>query len=355
MKLNPGFWEGPADTCDVDWIKDFGQKTWCSLWRHWGEDCKKDLPPGYDLYIVSYHIEAIDQQWLWQQSEHIQAPIVLLSDLNYYDWHRPVNVFPYTFYHWHHQLECLMDWFPDRVDKNIKYKASSVCNRITQSRLLIHTALSRYLDSSDLLLILGDWLEEKEKWVDTPDVLLNDLAKDFFQNHYGKVIRIDDFVYPVNNQPEYTGNPWHPMMQECALHFTNESYHYSYMQIKNDRFVFPGPFLTEKTLRCLVGGTAFVSVGQFDTYNTLKKLGLEFDYGLDLSFDAESGNFTRIRKIIDLIADLKKFTADDLFEMTKNSSIHNQNIIFGREFYRNCEHHNLGVLEKIWRDQKSYL
>jgi hypothetical protein len=28
MKLNPGFWEGPADTSDVDWIKDFGQKIW---------------------------------------------------------------------------------------------------------------------------------------------------------------------------------------------------------------------------------------------------------------------------------------------------------------------------------------
>ena len=109
----------------------------------------------------------------------------------------------------------------------------------------------------------------------------------------------------------------------------------------------PGPFITEKTLKCLVGGHAFVPVGQFETLKWLTQLGFDFDYGIDLSWDADPGNLSRLEKICYLIKSLSHASVRDLQQSTRKSTQHNLNHINSREFYRNCENHNQTTIDHV--------
>lgn len=320
---------------EMSWLNELPNNTWCSLWRNWST--QSDLPAGYDLYIVSYHLEAIDINWVLRQCQLTSAPIVLLSDNNYYDFPKPENLYCFTYIYLHRQAEKMCAWFPDSVVKNLQYKASSVCHRISQSKLLIFTALAEELNT-DALQILSTWLEgsnvhHKQK---TNNKLLDSISDIFWGEYFGREIRIDNFNNSMNQQ-RITGDPWTPIYQNCALHFTNESFHYSLMVNDDSEFIHPGPFLTEKTLKCLVGATGFIPVGQFETYSTLKKLGFEFDYQFDLSFDQDPGNLTRLQSIIAFIADLKTMSVGDIFTATRESSLYNQEHILSGKFAEICE------------------
>jgi hypothetical protein len=119
------------------------------------------------------------------------------------------------------------------------------------------------------------------------------------------------------------------------------------MHKDENEYIWPGPFLTEKTLKCLLGGTAFIPVGQFETYKTLQSLGLIFDYDFDTSWDNDSGNLTRFSSIIELIDYLNQFEIDQLVDFTKSSSEHNQNYIVSNKFFNQCQEKNSQSINEI--------
>jgi len=109
-------------------------------------------------------------------------------------------------------------------------------------------------------------------------------------------------------------------------------------------YVEPGPFVTEKTWKCLLSRTAFVPVGQVHTYEWFRQLGLKFDYGeLDLEFDNDAGNLTRLEKIVGLIESLRYWSAQDLYEMTLESTRHNHELVTSTRFWDICEQSNADV------------
>ena len=74
------------------------------------------------------------------------------------------------------------------------------------------------------------------------------------------------------------------------------------------------------------------------------QLGLKFDYGeLDLDFDNEEGNLTRLEQIIDLIQSLRYWSAQDLYEMTLESTLHNHDLVTSQKFWDVCEQSNTHV------------
>jgi hypothetical protein len=305
------------------------------------------LPKGYKYYVLSWHGEYMDHEWI--KAQNITEPVIVLHDWNHYiPSSLPDNFITIRWIHWHYPLEKMVEWFGTKYTKNIRYKASAFCNRITQSKVWITTALLNYLDETQRLISLSDWLEEKNvhHWEPTGNTMLDDLQNNFRTNWIGKKISIDNFINDQNFQ-RYTANPAHPAYQECALHFTNESWHYSLMQEQNKKYIFPGPNFSEKTLKCLLGGTAFIPVGQFDVYRTLNQLGMQFDYEFDVSFDQDPGNISRAEKIVNLIRSLDQYTANDLFEMTRKSSQHNQEHIVSRDFFNLCESKNKSVLPHL--------
>lgn len=320
-------------------------KTWCSLWRNWYE--VDDLPLGYNLYVLSYHMESPDTDWISSQCQKISAPIILLTDCEYYDFPAPKNLHCYTWIRWHEQARQILTWFPVRPEKKIIYKTSAVCNRLERHKMVMISALAEKIGRDDGLFILRDWLEDKNKHLPpTNNVLVDSYYDIFWQKYYKQIWTIDDWDNEKNTQ-SITGNPWTPIYQQAAMHFTNESYSHSFKVVEGQGFITPGPFLTEKTIKCLVGGTAFLPVGQFDTYRRLGDLGCRFDYGIDLDFDRDPHDSTRLEKLIRLIDILAGMTAADIYESTRISTLHNQDLVISGYFSRACDDNNSKVREEI--------
>lgn len=350
--LVPSRWCGPTEEVkdpNMFWVNELPKNTYCALWLEWPGEQNYTLPPGYDYYVVSFHLEAIDVNWLSSQASKINSPIILLSDCNYYSCPLPTNVTPYTFYYWHWQLDKMKTQFPVPYHKNIKYKASAFTNRISQSKLLIFTKLAETLPKEDVILTLGTWLEDKNVHYkqQTNNKIIDGLADTFFNKYAGTELKIDGFENAKDNYQFYTANPNQPAYQECALNFTNESFHYSAYESAAEQYIYPGPFLTEKTFKCLLGATSFIPVGQFDTYGTLSKLGFKFDYPFDTKWDRDPRNLNRLESIIKLIDQFRFFSAEELYQCCQESATHNQEIILSNDFWETCEKHNETTIGEI--------
>lgn len=343
--LVPRSISGTADQLSTypgyEWIAKLpDKKIYFALFQGWGMG---NLPPGYDYYIVSFHLEAVNLDWL--KCQQTTGPIIVLFDGYDYGYNIP-NVHFVTFFYWHYQLQTMHEWFGVETKPNPTYKFSAVCNRISQSKVWITTKLLETARDSSLI-ILNSWLEEKNvhNWEYTGNARLDNLTQTFRDKYAGQQIQIDDFDNDTQNKQRITGNPWQPLYQDCAVHFTNESFHYSNM----GNYTWPGPFLTEKTLKCLLGGTAFVPVGQFETYKILTNLGLEFDYGFDTEWDSDPGNLSRAQSIVDLIDQLNQYTPAELVDQTKHASEHNQNYILSGQFFDRCNRANEQAINQIFK------
>jgi hypothetical protein len=152
----------------------------------------------------------------------------------------------------------------------------------------------------------------------------------------------------MDNVQAINSNPWNPFYLDAAIHFTNESTHYSLMHDEYGQYIRPGPGLSEKTYKCLVAGTPFISVAQFDVYRSFAELGFQFDYGsIDLSWDQDPGNISRMVKIIELIQQLEMMSVADIVESTKDSTEHNLDHVWSGKFKKICENKNLHTAQEI--------
>ena len=331
------------DIAGYEWIKKLpNKKIYFALFQRWP---KKNLPAGYDYYIVSFHLETVDLAWIKRQQ--VSGPIVVLSDGHSYGLDI-LGVHFLPFFYWHYQLQQMQEWFGTKEKSTPKYKFSAVCNRISQSKVWTTTKLLETARDSSLI-VLNSWIEEKNvhNWQNTGNDTLDDLTTIFRNKYIGQILKIDNFDNATQNSQHITGNPWQPLYTDCAINFTNESFHYSGMQENDNAYTWPGPFITEKTLKCLLAGTAFIPMGQFETYKTLENLGLQFDYDFDTTWDLDSGNLSRAKSVINLIDNLNEFTVDQLLIKTKESTKYNQNHIVSGNFYQACKNINTNTIDNI--------
>jgi hypothetical protein len=339
------------DWPEINWLLDLPKNTFFALWQRLPFEATQiiSLPLGHDLYVVSFHMEMFDERWIIREANRVGAPVIVLNDSHQYNYVLPDNVFVYTYYSWHYQIQQIIDLFPTRQPKTIEYKTSAICNRITQSKLLIFTALMETLGAEQCLVKLGSWLEEKNVHYRNSNgsPVLDNLAEIFYNKYYGNEIVVDEFNQKSNTQ-RFNGDPWSKFYTNVALHFSLESYHYSQMNDTGITMNRPGPHLSEKTLKCLIAGTAFIPVAQFDVYGSLSKLGLKFDYGsINTGFDNDPGNITRLVKIVQLINSLKELTSDDILSVTQDSTDHNTHHVWSGGLQKQCVEHNHLVAQNI--------
>lgn len=342
-------WQGlPAHQSYYQELTDLPDSVYMITFLRHPESQQVVLPDGYNWYILSWHLEQIDYEWLDKQNKNI----ILLFDGTFENYPFKQNITPIRYISWHKQLQRIKEWHGYKTKYSAAYahKFSCICSRITQSKLLVFTAIAEYHNAGDNLLVLSDWLEEKNvhHWQMTNNKTLDQLTEIFKQKYYGKKISIDDYTQ-VNNYQMFTSNPWQPMCQDAVINFTNESYHYSYMVENNKSHIRPGPFITEKTIKCLAAGQAFIPVGQYKTYKSLADLGLKFDYQFDTSWDLEPGNISRLGSIVSLVKFLRDFSIQDLITATKESTIHNIEYLNTGAFADACDKINSRSADKIYK------
>jgi hypothetical protein len=226
------------------------------------------------------------------------------------------------------------------INKDIKHKASALVGAIRHSKVIIFAALTDLLEEKDRVVSSNckSYLDSHvHGWQMSGNAVCDHYMTMFKDQWLGKKIRLpnDDSINHSYNNSAY---------QTAALNFTMESYFYSFMDNGTRTYVEPGPFVTEKTWKCLLSCTAFIPVGQVHTYKWFRQLGLKFDYGeLDLDFDNEEGNLTRLEQIVDLIKSLRHWSAQDLYEMTLESTLHNHELVTSQKFWDVCEQSNTHV------------
>ena len=332
-----------------EWLHkvDSPQKVWISLWEDW--QTTYDLPQGYDSYIMSWHNEAINLDRVKQQCQKVDGDIFVLYDGSFYDTHIEGVTFC-RYLEWHTVCKKIHAWYPDRNhDRNPTHKFSAICNRLTQSKVWTVTKLLETA-ASDSIIKLGSWLEGKNvhDWQLTGNHTLDQFTTLFRSKYLNHKINIDAFDNDRDNDQRHTSDPWQYYVQHAAINFTNESFHYSYMtRPDGSSFIYPGPFLTEKTWKCLVGECPIVAVGQFETYRHLEDLGLVFDYGINLGYDRDPGNLTRMEGIIEVIDTLQYMTVGDIAAATTRASAHNRDWIIHGGFSQKCQAYNQITIDQL--------
>jgi len=331
------------------WLFDLTKK---SIWVHLGVNWKTgsdsifpdNPPPGYDIYIIQGDSNL--SEWAFKLSKLDYIPIVInLTGPEVYKNKLPDKIINLPYCHYHQQISRF-----DRihiVDKTIKYKIGCLTNRLTQSKCIVHAALLYNLPESDIVYSLHSENYEMKNvhyWIPSANEICNFYMDQFQKKHLGKSKIIDSIDFNQQNVdlPVYT---------QSIFNLTQESFHYSFMMDDQVDWegILPGPFLTEKTWKGLLTGTAIIPVGQYRTLAWLKTQGFQFDYGdLDLDFDNDPGNLTRLEKIIQLIKNINNIKLQDLDKMTYNSRLHNQEHVWSVDFYNACQKINNLTIEKLF-------
>lgn len=347
----PWLWEGDIkDFPENDlfpWINKIKNKSiYCYFWPSW--DNNNNMPPNYEYYIILYHEETlINIDWLEKQRSLCDGIFIVLHNGFSYNYELE-NCYFLQYMNWHKSLEMVRKWWGDQEPNfdNKKYKFSAVCNRLEQMKIFVITKLLE--DAYDnSLLVLGDWLEEKNVnyWLplsDNPELL--SLTNIFRKKYLGKRIVDSKTKIKINNQ-RYNSNPYQPIYADAALHFSLNNFSLSQF----DNYIHPGPEIDEKIFKCLIGGVAFIPCAQFETLKSLKKLGFVFDYNhIDLSFDTTLPDDERFVKICNEIDKLNNLEIVDIMSDTKKSTLENWKYITKGGFFDTCEKNNNITEEKIF-------
>ena len=349
-------WQGPAtDFSRFDiypWINELPnkEKVFCSLWADWWQ---KDLPPGYEYYLVVWHTENVDLRWLKQQVKLTKGKIIAVFDGEPYNVKIPgVEFIGYT--ELHNDLNKLLKWFGNQEVNNIKkYKFSTVCNRVSQGKIWTTTQLLERAAADSLIILHTDWIEDENvhNWKESGNQYLDNLTN-IFKEKYINLEISDGFDNSLHRlKHTITGNPWQPIYTDCALHVVAGSFHYSFMMddVIPYPYIHPGPDIDEKTLKCLIAGIPFLPGMQFEVYKYLEKFGLRFDYGFDTSFDLDQGNLSRFEKLCKLISELSNWSIDNLISATHDATKFNKQHIISGDFYHLCNEYNQQQIEKIYK------
>ena len=296
-----------------------------------------DLPSTYSKYVLSFHTEYINLEWVIAQAKKIYPKsVVVLTDYKVL----PADAWPDNihFIQWitiHKQIKLLQNQVG--VNNNIQeptYKISSLSFRISQYKNFVTAYLLKNFKHDDMILTYHGFLGKPEdlhghpkgySQLDQLDFsLLKKLTLNFDDNFSGDS--------PVNN-----GNWLNACYTDSLINLTNESFHYSNTIIDNQDYCWPGPYLTEKTFKPLLAGRPFLVVGQYQTYEFLHSLGFNVNFGFDISYDNDSGDMTRICKLFKTLDHINVTSKKQLFDASVDAVEYNLKWIQSNNFYDHCQ------------------
>ena len=132
------------------WIADLKNKnTYLHLQAAWklNGDLPDPPPTGYDYYITSG--DSLMYKWPEKISKSVDGKIIHLISSMLMDATDSDQIKFITYNHAHRRITRIPT--PMSVSKNIKYKASALTNRISQSKAIVFSALTSLLGKQDFI------------------------------------------------------------------------------------------------------------------------------------------------------------------------------------------------------------
>jgi hypothetical protein len=335
-----------------DWLPSVfrdGKSTYCLLNVNNPTDSTiPDLPQHYDRYVISFHLEYPRYWWIEKFCQHFSdREVVLITQFDHFHLHIP-NLRVLCYDVWPEVLELLREHghFVPLPSTPRTHKLSALCNRVSQIKAYVVWYLYRRHDADQCIL---SWHCNVTKPEDlffmsaTGNARIDDLTTWMQQNRVLEKRIIPD---RFSNTPLANFDYSIPAYLDCVVNCTNESWNHSYQRVDGREYVLPGPYLTEKTWKPLLSGTALLPAGQYNNYRTLESLGFRFDYPWDLSYDDEVGDLKRFDRLFDVLDSIMSLDLDYLRRRTQRSNEHNQRHILQGGFTQRARRVNQQRLEK---------
>lgn len=320
------------------WLPDltnkFG-KTYCLMNLSWPDSKIIDqLPLHYDKYVITFQFEYIDFDWVKRLCNTVAPRKVLLIC--------PYNSFKYScenldlleFQGWPQ----VIDWYqkeygwPDVVFENKTKKLSSLCHRINQFRVYASAYIHQTWDTDDYLMTWHNWLGKPEDlylFNPTSNSRINDVI-DYLKNYFINLVHHSEQKFlntPLANL-DYNWSAY----TDCLINSSNESVSTSFQMEGDQSCILPGPYLTEKTIKCLLSRTALLPAGQYNTYGYLESLGFKFDYPWNKQFDQIPQDLDRISGFFDTLDQINNMDFEQIKTEIKTSCDHNREYIISGDF-----------------------
>lgn len=319
------------------WLPDLfsGKKVYCLFYLFWpNDDLILTTPTEYETYVIHTGTEYLDWQWLSRFCEfHKSSQVVLLSPFDQPLYHCD-NLQLLEYHLWPQILEFyVQETNPRRVSLDDRqYKLSSLSNRINEARSYICAYLLQNFNREEFVISWRGVLGKKEDLyflepcgIERIDKLKNYIATELITR------RIElDLDFP-NNPLSNLSSDWLPY-NNCVINCSNESVSVSHFHENDQDHIMPGPYLTEKTWKPLMSGTALLPIGQYQTYKHLEKFGFKFNYPWNKEFDNRPEDFVRFDLVLDCLDFISATHCKDLDMSTKESRNYNQNHIFDGGF-----------------------
>jgi len=333
-----------------DWILELKQgKTLFALNINWDQI---DPTEFYDTYVFSYHVEQWHNEWLKKFCDaHTDSQIVVISEF-------PLDKTTDSFYRDTPNLKCLVHhcWdilleevltFDDTVyvpTVTRQHRLSSLVNKPSYFKALVtaHIMINGY-HRKDMIL---SWnINDRQETCPSLGFLderyssstLYPLIKFYHETLKNLSIRLDDFN--DTRLSNYYGNI--PAYTDCLVNSVNETYAQSY--------IFPGPFITEKTWKPLMTGCALLPQGPSGIYPYLENFGFVFDYPWDRTHDMVPGDIDRFLQYLKILDQLFEFEFDELVEKLAYSSRYNYDHIRSAAFKSRIQQLNQQYLDEFLR------
>jgi hypothetical protein len=289
----------------------------------------------YDKFVLSFHTEFLEHQILVDFFvANPQKQFLLISDWKYYESIFPSNVETVTWVTLHNQADYIVKTYGSCKHKSPSRRLSSLSYRHEFHKAAVTAYLLAHTDESDRVLSWWDikftapYYLEKDYYIDPK--IAKYVLDPCFQTH--PPINLDVF----NNNPLANTQWRHPAYLDCVFNLSNETVFNS--TCESGRI--PGPYLTDKTWKVLLSGTALLPVGQTGTLTHLRSLGLEFDYQIDLSYDTLIPEYDRVLGIFNTIDIILERPVDQLYRDVRDSGAFNVNYIVNGKFKKSCQERN---------------
>ena len=332
----------------LPWPKD----TVFALNLQWpGTWCK--LPQGHSLYVVTFHLEQMDVDWVRELAiREPNSKVLVITDnpCKHSDWW-PKNCVTACWMTWHHQINAIRGLYGMAIGPNAPtHKVSSLCFRTDQYKHYITGYLLQGIQPKDAIMSYHARHQHRYFFEPTGRKRLDQVLE--YMHQTNPHLTVDGFD-AAQNYPMANCDWRVPAYTDAAINFTNEGFHYSYSIRDGHDFYWPGPYVTEKTWKPLLAGCAFVAVGQANIHHTLRSLGFCFDYGIDLGHDQNIYDLDRLELLFDVVDAVLSHSAQELTTLTSSSTQHNLNWIQNGQFDLQCQSRNkteLAVLEHFLLD-----
>jgi hypothetical protein len=326
-----GYWEHIKNSPTVgaiysSWKKFNWPDTYFMLNLNWPSTALIDsIPKDVEKIILSFQIEAVDIYWLKALALRFKkSQIIVVHEGAFYpsQWW-PDNLFFTSWITWDEQLRRIASTH-GRQDfvENSKFKITSLCSRTSQYKFYVTGYMLKNYNNSDSLISYHSRVDKKSDidHLKTGIPAIDDLVEYMTDQ---KPVSIDHTTHAQRNNDLDNTNWNHRAHVDSVFCLTNEGYHYSYSTVDHQEIIHPGPPLSEKTFKPLLAGQAIIMVGQANSLSSLSKLGFDFDYGIDNSYDSELQDLQRIQMIFKVIDTIMGMSLNDLKKATREKCAHN--------------------------------